>query len=339
MKARILLAVLCLLAFTAVVAYAETINITERNYAALGWTKTTRLSKEGAGYVRLWQRRDTTPPYTPSVELAPRGADSTHFPWAGLSTSMFAGRDAYDITYFHLRTCGFEGDGGSWQPPTVRIVFYNGANGYRSCTYLPWLSNPRGTPWTFYDYDLLDPYSVWEEYIQGYPQSNWFNLMNKYSESRFCTDAEVAYEGTPGGQSFMVASGCRDTHEVQYYSSARGQVDYVDIGFADGTFYRLDFGVPEYALNNRSAKDTIIGASGAVGRYANHVIFGYVLADPPPGSGYFYVNDGSNTLVKVNATGYTATIGQYIRAAGFLYPAPTPAELGCSASNITVLVP
>jgi len=338
MTGKIARAVLCLLVVSVAAACAETMRITESNYAALGWKKTIRPGREDPGYVRLWERRDTTPPAVPGVECAPRGSASGKYAWAGISTGLLANKDAKQINWFRMRTCCFEGDGTTYQPPTVRIVFYNGAGGYRGCTYLPWVSpNPRGTNWTFYEYDLLAG-GMWEEWISGYPKSNWQTLMAKYPEARFCTDEEVAYEGTPGGQSFVVASGCRDYHELQFFNSARGMVDWVEIGFTDGTFYRFEFGVPDYALNNKAAKDPIIAGLDPTKRYLRHVVFGKIVADPAPDVDYFYIDDGAGTLVRVNAVNHGHYIaGEYVRAAGFLRADMTPPQLYCSASDITPL--
>ncbi len=338
MKLKIAVTALCLLACFVAAACAETIKIHEGNYAPLGWKKTIIPGREGPGYVRLWVRGDTTPPYVPGVECAPRGSGSGQFAWAGISTGMLANKDAKQINWFKLRTACYEGDGATFQPPTVRIVFYNGAGGYRSCTYLPWVSpNPRGTTWTFYEYDLLAG-GMWELYISNYPKYNWANLMALYPEARFCTDAEVASEGTPGGQSFVVSSGCRDSHEMQFFNSARGMVDWVEIGFTDGTFYKLDFGAPDCAMNNRAATDPIIGTMGN-GRYFRQVIFGRIVADPAPGTDYFYADDGAGTLVLVNAVGHGRSVGQYVRAAGFARYGAVPPVFDCTATDITELAP
>lgn len=237
MKLKIVMAVVCLFAMCTM-ASADTQRISESNFTALGWTETLISGRETGQFVD-----PNTYLGTQCFVFQPKGTPPGG--WAGLSTGMLAGKDLKTVTTFKLRTLGVEGDGTVYQPPTVRLVFDNGAGGMRGVTYLPWVSpNPRGTVWTWYEYDLLAGGS-WEEYVDGYPLLNWTSLMAKYPAAILGTDAQAASEGTPGGQSFVVASGARDSHEFAWFSSARGAVDWVEIGFADGSLYTFDFVVPE----------------------------------------------------------------------------------------------
>jgi len=140
----------------------------------------------------------------------------------------------------------------------------------------------------------------------------------------------------PSGQTFNVFNGCALNQEIQYGSSARGMVDWVEIGFSNGEFHRFDFSIPSYALNNRAATDSIIGAPGVQAHYFRHVVFGEIQATPAPGADYFYLDDGAGTLILVNAVGHGRSAGQYVRAAGFL-SSTAPPQLDCSASDISLL--
>ena len=331
MRVKIAIAILCLFAFTVVAAYAETVKITEGNYVALGWKKTTKVGPEPGQSVTFMQRADTSPGYVPGLQTSPKKSETNNRAWAGLSTMIAPGTLLSTVNHFRVRTAGFEGDGAEWEPPSIYVGVTRDGTNARNLRALPYATFGRASSWTFYEYDLLN--TKWICNVATTPVKTWSEWPTLYPNLQFSTEAQCS--GIPSSQNFNAFSGVAINEEVKYGSSVRGMIDWVEIGFTDGAFYKFDFAVSECALNNKSAKDGIIGVPGPVVRYVRHVVFGKVLADPPPGSGYFYLSDGAGPL-RVNATGYTATVGQFVRAAGFLNNVPTPAELGCSASDVTV---
>ena len=100
-----------------------------------------------------------------------------------------------------------------------------------------------------------------------------------------------------------------------------------DFEYADPT--------PQYALNNKAAKDAVIANMKAKARF---VIFGKVLATPAPAADCFYVDDGSGVQVRVNAISRTVQADQYIKAAGVLNRTKPPAELDSSEMDIEKLI-
>ncbi len=231
---------LCVLALAAV-ASAETIYIHEYNYASLGWTKTIRVGPEPGGYVSFRSRGDTIPPYTPGVECAPKKSQANNLAWAGLSTNMFDGLYLRDITHFRIRTAGFEGDGTAWEPPSVYLQISKDGLNQRNIRFLPYASYGRGTRWAFYEYDLIGENAKWFCMIDAQVRT-WSQVLSAWPNAVFDSTVTIPL---PSGQVFNVFDGCAINEEVKYGSSARGMVDWVEIGFADGTFYRFDFCVPE----------------------------------------------------------------------------------------------
>ncbi|MDH7602992.1 MAG: PEP-CTERM sorting domain-containing protein [Armatimonadota bacterium] len=241
MRTRLaVLAMLCALAFGAA-ASAETIYIHEDNYAALGWTKKVKAGPEGDGYVRFRARTDTIPPLVEGVECAPRKSVANNLAWAGLGTNMFEGRYLKDITHFRIRTAGFEGDGSQWEPPSVYLQVSKDGTNQRNIRFLPYASYGRGTAWTFYEYDLIGPNAKWFCMIDAAVRT-WSQVLSSWPNAVFDTTVTTPL---PSGQVFNIFDGCAINEEVKYGSSARGMVDWVEIGFSDGTFYRFDFCVPE----------------------------------------------------------------------------------------------
>lgn len=238
-KTLVFLAVCCLVLAGA--ASAETIYIWEDNYAALGWAKTVKTGPEPGGYVLFRSRGDTTPPYVPGVECAPKKSVANNLAWAGLGTNMFDGIRLDTITHFRIRTAGFEGDGTQWEPPSVYLQISKDGLNQRNIRFLPYASYGRGTKWAFYEYDLIGPNAKWFCMIDAQVRT-WSQVLAAWPNAVFDTTVTTPL---PSGQVFNIFDGCAINEEVKYGSSARGMVDWVEIGFSDGTFYRFDFVVPE----------------------------------------------------------------------------------------------
>jgi hypothetical protein len=223
------------------VALADTIVVGEHNYAALGWTITVKAGPEGPGYVKFRARGDTIPPLVEGIECAPRKSLANNLAWAGLSTNMFDGIALSTITHFKIRTAGFEGDGSAWEPPSVYLQISKDGTNQRNIRFLPYASYGRGTNWTFYEYDLIGPNAKWFCMIDAKVRT-WAEVLTAWPAAIF--DSTVTTP-LPSGQVFNIFDGCAINEEVKYGSSARGMVDWVEIGFSNGTFYRFDFVVPE----------------------------------------------------------------------------------------------
>ena len=241
MKIRTAIAVLILLAF-AVAATAATVRVSESNYAALGWTKTLKTGAETGQAVTFMARTDTVPAGVQGVQCSPKKSTTAGLSWAGLGMDAFQGRMVSSITVFKLRTNGFEGDGTAWEPPSVYLGLSKDGTNQRSLRYLPYASTSRGTSWNYYEYDLMSPTSKWYSKIDGTIKTGWAGVLGVSATLQFDNTVTTPL---PGGNSFNVFNGCSQNGEIAYGSSARGMVDWVEIGFAGEESTIYDFVVPE----------------------------------------------------------------------------------------------
>lgn len=246
MKIRVVLAALVLLAF-ATAASAVEVRISQSNYANLGWKITLRDGGAEPGQAVQWQQRTTTvPPGVEGLHCSPKKSLPNQLSWAGLSAQLFEGVWINDITHLKIRTAGFEGDGTSWEPPSLYLGLTNVAGtGNRSIRALPYASFGRGTAWTYYEYDLLSPNTKWFCYIDAVVYTGFAGVQGKWGNLRFAPASLLQGSQIWSGQNFNVFDGCALNQEITYGSSARGMVDWVEIGFSDGSFYKFDFVVPE----------------------------------------------------------------------------------------------
>lgn len=240
MKIRVALAVLVLLAFAAA-AGAVDVRISNSNYTNLGWTKTLKAGPETGQAVNFEMRTTTTPPNVEAITCSPKKSATNSLAWAGLSTNLFDGKAINTINHFRIRTAGFEGDGSSWEPPSIYLQISKDGLNQRNVRFLPYASYGRGTAWTFYEYDLIGANAKWFCMIDGVVRT-WSSVLSTWPAAIF--DSTVTTP-LPSGQVFNVFNGCAINSEVTYGSSARGMVDWVEIGFTDGSFYKFDFVVPE----------------------------------------------------------------------------------------------
>jgi len=157
MRFKIVIAILCLLAFTAATAYAATIKISESNFTDLGWKRTLKNGGAEAGQSAAF-RRDlgSTPSLVEGVAPTCKKCSSTSLSWASMSMNFPTGTALSTITTFKIRTCGFEGDGTAWEPPSIYLMCTksDGVNS-RNIQALPYATYGRATSWTFNTYDLL----------------------------------------------------------------------------------------------------------------------------------------------------------------------------------------
>jgi hypothetical protein len=243
MRLKIAVAVVCLLFVVATAASAVTIDIMEDNFASLGWTRTLVTGAE-AGQSCGFRGGPTNPqgclPDDPEgVHPSPKKSGTNQLSWAGLGTNMFDGVLMNTINYFHIRCTGYEGDGSSWEPPSVYLQASKDGTNERNIRFLPYASYGRGTAKTFYEYDMIGPNAKWFCYIDATVKT-WAQCLSSWPSLQFDSTVTVSL---PGGMVFNVMDGCGLNQEIQYGSSARGTVDWIDIGFTDGSFYRLDFKV------------------------------------------------------------------------------------------------
>lgn len=256
MRVKIAIAILCLLAFTAATAYATTIRVSDSNYANLGWKKTTILAAGGEAGQQVGFRgpgQGTLPDNAEGVHPICKKTDSTHFNWASLSMNFANGIQLDTITTLKIRVTGYEGDGTSWEPPSVFLGVTKDGTNSRNLRALPYATYGRGTAKTFYTYDLLGS-CKWQDSSSALVRT-WTSTMAWIPDARLdcqtkawetVTRTGVTWQ-TPSRNNFEIFEGATMNEDTKYSSSARGTVDWVEIGFADGTNYVFDFVVPEPA--------------------------------------------------------------------------------------------
>lgn len=243
MKIRIALVMLVLLALAVAAQATVTVKVNESNFAALGWTKTVVTGPEAGGMVQFSQYGVTVPP-AEGVQISPKKSQTGSWGYASLGYNFPNGTMATTITHLKIRTAGFEGDGGSWEAPSIYLGFAKdaGVNG-RAVRYLPYASTSRTATWTFQEYDCMAGTSKWFAKSNGAILTGWSQVLAINAALQFYGGT---YSGSlPGGMNFQIMSGATMNEEIAYGSSARGMVDWVEIGFNGAEPTRYDFTVPE----------------------------------------------------------------------------------------------
>lgn len=238
MKIRLALAVLVVLALAATTAYAATVRISEGNFATEDWTRTLVTGAETGQSCNF--RTDGTPA-TQGVHPSPKKSASNQLSWAGLGMNAFDGRKLSTITTFKIRVMGYEGDGTAWEPPSIYIQASKDGLNQRNCRFLPYASYGRSGIGAYTTYDMIGASAKWFNMIDATVKT-WSGYLASYPNAQFDSSVTTAL---PGGKTFNVMDGCAINQEIQYGSSARGTVDWVEIGFAGEEPTVFDFVVPE----------------------------------------------------------------------------------------------
>lgn len=206
-------------------------------------------------------------------QFSPKRSVNDSRSWAGISTGSFAGIKASQITSLKIRNYGIEGDGSVWQPPTFQFAFQkaptNPSN--RVAIWLPWDGETR-LPGQWNEIDAMTA-GTWKIPWVGKTYTNFAAMLAEYPDLTFADDT-VAATWIPSGQSFNVASGAVYNEMNQYFSSARGVVDWFEIGIDSSlasvttTKYDLADVVPEPA----SLLSLALGAGSLIGmiRFKKH---------------------------------------------------------------------
>lgn len=306
------------------------------------------------------------PTRTPAIPRVYFGTNE----WSNPSPSVPAGgvnvKDIWDLRYSVklLSRCyyGQPQTGDPWgQPPILELTCWSGE--MRIFRYYPWGINGHFTnDYAWHNYDCMRADGVWVmmNTSSANYSGNWDWLIDRYPTITIYKPPKTDFTSqtnpvnpyptgnpTGSGVNFVVGAGKMfETWHDAWWKESCGVDAYIDNftlnyqvpggDYVDKT-YDFEYAVPtpQYALNNKSAKDTIIASAKSKARF---VIYGKVLADPPPGTDYFYVDDGSGVQVRVNAIGHTVSANQYVRASGVLNRVPTPAQLDSSGMDIDTLV-
>jgi len=240
MRFKIVIAILCILAFTAATAYAATVRISNSNYAGLGWVKGTRNGGAESGQgVSFRMDLSTTPSYVEGAQPMCKKCSSTSLSWASIGKNFTAGTLLSTITTLKIRTSGWEGDGSSWEPASIYIGCTKDGTNSRNIQALPWATYGRGTAKQFYEYNLLGN-CKWIDSSTAAIRT-WTSTMATFTSLQFGFGTFLV----PGSQNFNVFQGATLNENTKYCSSARGTFDWVEIGFANGDDYIYDFVVPE----------------------------------------------------------------------------------------------
>ena len=162
-------------------------------------------------------------------QFSPKRSVNDSRSWAGISTDQFAGIKASQITSLKIRNYGIEGDGSTWQPPTFQFAFQKASDSAsnRVAIWLPWDGDAR-LPGQWNEIDALTA-GTWKIPWVGKTYTNFAAMVAEYPGLVFATDA-VCATWIPSGQSFNVASGSAYNEMNAYFSSARGVVDWFEIG-------------------------------------------------------------------------------------------------------------
>jgi hypothetical protein len=89
---------------------------------------------------------------------------------------------------------------------------------------------------------LLSPTAKWYSKIDGTIKTGWSQVLAISATLQF--DSTVT-TSVPGSNVFNVFNGCSQNGEIGYGSSARGMIDWVEIGFSGEESTIFDFVVPE----------------------------------------------------------------------------------------------
>jgi len=159
-------------------------------------------------------------------------------------------------------------------------------------------------------------------------------MLAAYPDMMLVTDATAAGWDVPSGQSFNVASGALYNEMNQYFSSARGVVDWIDVGI-DGEVTRFDFKMrvlPTVVMRGANALEPIM--NNAKGNF-KFTMYGKIIDSDY--YSYVTIDDGSNRTIKVTAADFVGAPGAFIRATGRLNNLADPPTLTSSPADIEVL--
>jgi len=243
MKMRIAVLVLCVFALSLSAAYAGTVNMKVADLTTYGWKATAKSSvaEPGASVQDKLNYAGSN-----GIQFSPKRSVSNDRAYAAISTSAFQGVAISSITSLSIRTFGAEGDGSAWQPPTFQLWLYKAPTNLslRPIVYLPWTGGNARAPGSWNTYNALTAgnwYCPWT----GATYANWAAVVAGIPEG-FISDA-AAGANTPTGQAFEVGALPAFNETITYFSSARGTVDWFDVGIS-GVTTRYDLGevpVPE----------------------------------------------------------------------------------------------
>lgn len=242
MRTGIAISVLCLLVLANVGAHAATIVVSDENYDDLGWSKTQKQGSDGGYGSIAFALRVENNENGLMLNSSRSRLDPIHNGFVSLSTSMAPGTLLSDITTFRIRS--METQGIQTEPIAVGLgIVVDGAS--HVIRPLPYETRgERGEQWIMEEYDLLGD-MLWFDPVRN-EKLSWTAFLAAYPTAMLATDAEV---GTtiPSGQNFSVFAGnmTATAAEYPYGRDQRGQMDWLDIGFAGQEVTRYDFNVPE----------------------------------------------------------------------------------------------
>ncbi len=330
-KTTLAVVVVCALALTAGQAGAVVVPL-EMSLADLeanGWKVTVKDGSEVGASVS-----DRVQDGSEGFQFNPKRSETESRSWAGISTGNYAGKRASQITTLNIRTYGIEGDGSNWQPPSFHLVFQKTPDNLsrREAIWLPWVNQPR-LPGQWNEYDALTSGEWYIPWI-GVRFATYADMLAAYPDLMLVTDATAEGWGVPSGQSFNVASGSLYNEMNQYYSSARGVVDWFEVGI-DGEITRFDLKMrilPTVVVRGANALDPIM--SNAKGNF-NFTMYGKIVDSDY--YSYVTIDDGSNRIIKVTAADFFGMPDAFIRATGRLNNLTDPPTLSSAPADIEVL--
>lgn len=237
--------------FVASTAGAATIGMNVSQLGANGWNTVIKADSGGRGSVT--DRSN----WAGSNGIQFTNGDNGRTPkcWSAISTANYAGTAASSITSLKMRVYGTEGDGSNWQPPAFMFAFAKAPTNL-SARYAWWLPWADGTPRVS---------GSWQEY-DAMTDGQWYipNANGRYSTFAamvaatptlvLASDAEIATMSadfgagaTGAAHSFNVGHFSYYNEVAAYHDSARGTVDWFEVGIA-GNVTRFDLNdVPEPA--------------------------------------------------------------------------------------------
>lgn len=331
MSIKFAVAVVCALALTIGQAGAveAPIDMSLADLEVNGWKVTVKEGPEpGASVTERLQDG------TEGFQFSPKRSSNDNRPWAGISTGNYAGIKASQITTLKIRSYGLEGDGTNWQPPTFQLVFQKAPDNpsRREAVWLPWINQPR-LPGQWNEYDALTSGEWYIPWV-GFRYASFAAMLAQYPDLMLVTDEMATSFGVPSGQSFNIAAGALYNETIQYFSSARGTVDWFEIGI-DGDVTKYDFKMrvlPTVVITGANALEPIMNSAK---NNFNFTVFGEVVDTDY--FTYLTLDDGSNRTIKVLASEFIAAPGTFIKATGRLNNTADPPTVSSSAAKIEVL--
>ncbi len=234
--------------FVASTAGAATIGMNVSQLGANGWNTVVKADSDGRGSV-------TDRVQAPSNGLQFTNGDNgkTTKCWAAISTANYAGVAASSITSLKMRVYGTEGDGSGWQPPTFMLAFAKAPTNLsnRYAWWLPWADGTPRAPGTWQEYDAMTD-GQWYIPNTGGRYSTFAAMLAAIPAGVLASDAQIATMSadlgagaTGAAHSFNVGHFSYWNEVAAYHDSARGTVDWFELGVS-GVTTRFDLNdVPE----------------------------------------------------------------------------------------------